>query len=312
MLIDNSITYRKLELKPRNKVYRIFNKLVKSPYILIAPAVILALWLAVAPMIFCVYVSFNEWDLIGNNMKFVGLANFKYIFQDEIFLKSLKNTLIYAVATVAGGLILQIIIGVFLNKNTKAHNLVQTIMYTPNMVSSVAITVVFSYLLRPEGGVFNQIIEFFGGTGIGWHTEEKTALFSIIIIALWQGLGGGVLTVISGLKSIPDYIYEAAKLDKSGRARTFTSITMPLLSPTIFYLLVNSAAGAITTFDMVKLMTNGGPNNATRVISLYIYEQGLGFMHYGRAMAASVILMLMTIGLSALSFSLTGKKIHYQ
>lgn len=312
MLTDDAMTYRKLELKSRGKLYRIFNKLVKCPYLLVAPAVILALWMTVYPMLFCVHVSFHSWDLISNTMTFSGLENFKYIFHDEAFLKSLVNTLIFTVSIVAGGLILQVIAGIFLNKNTKAHNLVQTVMFTPHIISSVAITVVFMYLMMPKGGIFNSVIEFFGGKGLGWYTDAKTALLSIIIIAIWSGLGYGVLVVISGLRSIPDYIYEAAKLDKSGKVNTFMHITVPLLSPTLFFLLVTSSLSAFTSFDVVKLMTNGGPNNATSLITFYIYEQGLGFMHYGRAMAASVILMIITCGLSILNFSLAGKKIHYQ
>lgn len=312
MLTDDGITYKKLELKPRNKAYRIFNKIIKCPYILVAPAVILALWMTVYPMLFCIYVSFHNWDLISNTMTFNGLENFKYIFHDEAFMKSLANTLIFTAATVAGGLFLQVVVGVFLNKNSKMHNLVQTVMFTPHIISSVAITVVFMYLMMPKGGVFNLVIEFFGGKSLGWYTDAKTALLSIIIIAVWSGLGYGVLIVISGLRSIPNYIYEAAKLDKSGKINTFVHITVPLLSPTLFFLLVNSSLSALTSFDIVKLMTDGGPNNSTSLITFYIYQQGLGFMHYGRAMAASVVLMVITCGLSIINFSLTGKKIHYQ
>lgn len=285
---------------------------MKCPYLLIAPAVILALWLTVYPMGFCIYVSFHKWDLLTNVMTYCGLSNFRYIFQDEAFLKSLANTLIFTAAVVLGGLFLQVVIGIFLNRDTKIHNLVQTVMFTPHIISSVAITVVFMYLMIPKGGVLNKIIEFFGGKGLGWYTDAKTALLSIIIIAIWSGLGYGVLIVISGLRSVPNYIYEAAKLDRSGTVRTFTHITVPLLSPTLFFLLVNSSLSAFTSFDIAKLMTDGGPNNATSLITFYIYQQGLGFMHYGRAMAASVVLMLITCGLSVMNFALAGRKIHYQ
>lgn len=312
MSIDDNVFYRKLELKEKGKLYKIVNKLLKNPYVLIAPAVILALWMTVYPMLFCLYLSFHNWDMMTNEMTFVGLENFKFIFTNEIFLKSMKNTLIFMFATVIGGLVLQLICGIFLNKNTKAHNFVQTIMFTPYIIPSVAIAVVFKYLMMPDGGLLNAIIEFFGGEGIGWYLEENTALFSIILITLWTGLGYGVLVIISGLKSIPDYIYEAARLDKSSKRNTFMKITVPLLSPTLFFLLVNSTVSAFTSFDTVKMMTNGGPDNSTSLLAYYIYEQGLGFMHYGRAMAASVVLMVITCTLSFLNFKFAGKKVYYQ
>lgn len=312
MSIDDKVTYRKLELKERGKVYKTVNSFMKNPYVLTAPAVILALWMTVYPMLFCVYLSFHEWDLMTNEITFVGLKNFSFIFTNEIFLKTVKNTLIFMVSTVVGGLLLQVILGVFLNKNSKVHNFVQTVMFTPHIISSVAIAVVFKYFMMPEGGLLNTVIEFFGGKGIGWYQDAKTALFSIILISIWSGLGYGVLVVISGLKSIPEYIYEAARLDRSSKLNTFINITVPLLSPTLFFLLVNATVSAFTSFDTVQMLTKGGPDNATSLLAYYVYEQGLGFMHYGRAMAASVILMIMTCTLSFLNFKFAGKKVHYQ
>lgn len=312
MSIDDNVTYKKLELKEHNKIYKIANRLLKCPYVLVAPAVILAVTMTIYPMLFCIYMSFQNWDLMTNEATFVGLENFKYIFTNEAFLKTIKNTLIFLVATVFGGLSLQILCGVFLNKNTKVHNIVQTVMFTPYIISTVAIAMVFKYLMMKDGGLFNTIIEFFGGKGIGWYLEPDTALFSIIIISIWSSLGYGVLIIISGLKSIPDYIYEAARLDRSRGLNTFIHITLPLLSPTIFFLLVNSTVSAFTSFDTVKLLTEGGPNNSTNLLAYYIYEQGIGFMHYGRAMAASVVLIIITCTLSFLNFKFAGKKVHYQ
>ncbi len=303
---------RKLTLKKHSPVYRFFNKMLQNPYVLVGPSVIMDLWLTIIPVLFCVYVSFFKWDLVANTMKFVGLKNYRYIFHDEMFLKALRNTVIFMLVCVFIGLILKILVGLFLNKNTKAHNLVQTTIFTPTIISSVAIAMVFMYLMRPDGGVFNAIIQALGGKPIGWYKEQSTALFSVLLMTLWINLGYGVLIIISGLRSIPQYVYEAAKLDRSGRVRTLCRITMPLLSPTIFYILVTSTIGAFTSFDTVKLMTEGGPNNATITIALYIYNQGFAFMHYGRAMAASVVLLIIAGSLSAVNFIVAGKKVHYQ
>ena len=304
--------FRKLELKQHGPIYRFFNNALKNPYVLIAPAEIIALGTTIFALGFCIYMSFMKWDLITGEKKFVGLYNYQYIFTDELFLTSLRNTIIFMFVTVIIGMIFKVLVGVFLNKNRPAHNLVQTIIFTPYIISTVAIAVIFKYMMQPTGGVFNQILTWLHLPTSNWYLGESSALMSLAFITIWQGLGYGVLIVISGLRAIPNYVYEAARLDKASKSKTFMSITMPLLSPTIFYLLVTSSVTAFTTFDIVSMMTNGGPGNSTYMLAYYVYMQGIRFMHYGRAMAASVVLLIITSTLSAISFALAGKKVHYQ
>lgn len=304
--------FRKLELKKHGPVYRFFNNALKNPYVLIAPAEIIALGTTIFALCFCIYMSFMKWDLISGKKEFVGLYNYKYIFTDELFLTSLKNTIIFMFVTVVIGMVFKVLVGVFLNKNKPAHNLVQTIIFTPYIISTVAIAVIFKYMMQPTGGVFNQILGWLHLPTSNWYLGESSALMSLAFITIWQGLGYGVLIVISGLRAIPNYVYEAARLDKASKSKTFFSITMPLLSPTIFYLLVTSSVTAFTTFDIVSMMTEGGPGTSTYMLAYYVYMQGIRFMHYGRAMAASVVLLIITSTLSAISFALAGKKVHYQ
>ena len=304
--------FRKLELKQHGPIYRFFNNALKNPYVLIAPAEIIALGTTIFALGFCIYMSFMKWDMITGEKKFVGLYNYQYIFTDELFLTSLRNTIIFMFVTVIIGMIFKVLVGVFLNKNRPAHNLVQTIIFTPYIISTVAIAVIFKYMMQPTGGVFNQILTWLHLPTSNWYLGESSALMSLAFITIWQGLGYGVLIVISGLRAIPNYVYEAARLDKASKSKTFMSITMPLLSPTIFYLLVTSSVTAFTTFDIVSMMTNGGPGDSTYMLAYYVYMQGIRFMHYGRAMAASVVLLIITSTLSAISFALAGKKVHYQ
>lgn len=304
--------FRKLELKQHGTAYKILNGALKNPYVLIAPAVIIALGTTIYALIYCIYLSFMKWDPIFGTKEFVGLYNYKYIFSDELFLTALKNTIIFMVVTVFIGLVLKVLVGVFLNKNKPFHNLVQTIMFSPYIIASVAVATIFKYMMQPSGGVFNQVLGLLGIEPSLWYMGEDTALMSLAFITIWQGMGYGVLIVISGLRAIPDYVYEAARLDKSSKSKTFFHITMPLLSPTLFYLLVTSSVGAFTTFDIVSMMTDGGPGTATYMLAYYVYMQGIRFMHYGRAMAASVVLLIITSSLSVLNFAMAGKKVHYQ
>ena len=304
--------FRKLELKQHGTAYKILNGALKNPYVLIAPAVIIALGTTIYALIYCIYLSFMKWDPIFGTKEFVGLYNYKYIFSDELFLTALKNTIIFMVVTVFIGLVLKVLVGVFLNKNKPFHNLVQTIMFSPYIIASVAVATIFKYMMQPSGGVFNQVLGLLGMEPSLWYMGEDTALMSLAFITIWQGMGYGVLIVISGLRAIPDYVYEAARLDKSSKSKTFFHITMPLLSLTLFYLLVTSSVGAFTTFDIVSMMTDGGPGTATYMLAYYVYMQGIRFMHYGRAMAASVVLLIITSSLSVLNFAMAGKKVHYQ
>ena len=304
--------FRKLELKQHGTAYKILNGALKNPYVLIAPAVIIALGTTIYALIYCIYLSFMKWDPIFGTKEFVGLYNYKYIFSDELFLTALKNTIIFMVVTVFIGLVLKVLVGVFLNKNKPFHNLVQTIMFSPYIIASVAVATIFKYMMQPTGGVFNEVLSWFGLEPSLWYMGEDSALMSLAFITIWQGMGYGVLIVISGLRAIPDYVYEAARLDKSSKSKTFFHITMPLLSPTLFYLLVTSSVGAFTTFDIVSMMTDGGPGTATYMLAYYVYMQGIRFMHYGRAMAASVVLLIITSSLSVLNFAMAGKKVHYQ
>ncbi len=310
--MDNNISFRKLERKKRSALYVFLNNILKNPYVLIAPAVLVALATVIWPMIFCIYVSLQKWDMMTNTMTFVGLKNYRFIFTDEAFLKTMKNTVIFLVVTVFGGILLQLLLGVMFCKDSRRHNLVQTVMFTPHIIASVAIATIWMYLMAPGNGLLNIMIKFFGGQALAWYRDSSTALMSIIIISIWNGLGYGVLIVVAGLKGIPGYIYEAARLDRSSPLKTLTHITIPLLSPTLLYMLVTSTAGAFASFDTVKLLTNGGPDNSTSLIALYVYQQGFEYAHYGRAMAAAVVLMIVSSSLAMLNFTITRNKIHYQ
>ncbi len=300
------------ELKEHGKVYHFFNRLCKNPYVLIAPALIFCLALTIYPMIYGGYLSFHKVDFLKNRIKFVGWNNYSYLFHSEDFLKTVKNTLIYMVVTVFVGLSIKVVLGVFLNKRTFAHNLTQTVMFTPHIISTVSIAVIFMWLMNPDSGILNYGLELLGLPRSNWHLSKDTALGSVLFVEIWRTCGYGVLMVIAGMRSIPEYLFEAAKLDKAGPVKTFFHITIPLLSPTLLFLVVTTTTHSFTTFDTIKLMTNGGPDNATNLIAYYVYQQGMLFMQYGRAMAAAMILLLFTACLSAINFFVLDKRVHYQ
>lgn len=302
----------KFELKKHGKAYKFFNNLLKSPYVLVAPAILSDIALCIFPTLMALMLSFCNWDPLSNEITWVGWKNFRYLVQSEDFGKVLSNTVIFMLAIVFIGLLLKVILGVFLNKRTFIHNFAQTIMFTPHLVSSVSIAVIFMVLMSPKNGVFNTVLEAVGLPTSYWFMGEKTSLMSIIIVTIWQSMGYGVLLVIAALRGIPEYIYEAAKLDRSKPINTFAKITIPMISPTLLYMLVTTVCSAFTSYDTVSLMTNGGPDNSSNLIALYVYQQGISYQHYGRAAAASVVLLIFTATLSALNFFVLDRKTHYR
>ena len=302
----------KLELKQHGKAYIALNKLLKCPYVLIAPALAFCLLLTIYPMAYGMYLSVHKWNPLTGLKKFVGLSNFSYLFNSEDFLKVISNTLIYMLVILFVGLFLKVLLGVFLNKRTPAHNLVQTVVFTPHIIASVSVSVIFMWLMDPENGILNMGLRALSLPASNWYMSSDSSLMSVLIVAIWQSCGYGSLLVIAGLRSIPEYLYEAAKLDKSSPSRTFFKITIPMLSPTLLYLVVTTTASAFTSFDVIKMMTQGGPDNSTNLIAYYVYQQGIMFMQYGRAMAAAVILLLFTASLSAINFFALDRKVYYQ
>jgi sn-glycerol 3-phosphate transport system permease protein len=302
----------KLELKQRNLLQRLLNRMCRNPYILVTPAVVLALIFTTYPIIYGVYVSFCKWDIFTNTIKFVGFDNYAYLFSNPEFGLTIVNTLIYVFTFVVLCTIITLLLGVFLNKDTRPRNLVSTIMFTPYIISYVSIAVVWMWLMDPKIGIINYVFGLFGLQPLYWMKDSSTSLMSVLIVALWRLIGYGVLIVISGLRSIPDYVYEAARLDRSSKSNTFFHITVPMLSPTLFFLIVTTTLDSFCTFDIVKLMTNGGPNNSSNLLAFYIYQTGFEFMRMGEAMAAAVLLLILTALISAVNFLVLGKKVHYQ
>lgn len=174
---------KRYEKKERSRAHRFFDCGLKCPYLLIAPALIFDLWLTVYPMCFTVYMSFHKWDPLSGRRKFVALENYKYLFSSPDFIKVVENTIIYMLAMVLIGLLLQVLFGIFLNKRTPMHNLVQTVSFTPYIIASASIAVIFMWLMDPNNGIFNMALKALNLPTSQWYKSADSALMSIIIIS---------------------------------------------------------------------------------------------------------------------------------
>ena len=284
------------------------------PYLLIAPSIGFLLVFTVYPVFDVNFLSLFSGTVISPTKRYIDLNNYKTIFTiNKDFLASLKNTAIYTAIILVLLISLALLFAVWFQKNRKINNLGQAVIFSPYLVASVTAAFVFQWLMDDNSyGAFNTVLKWFGVAPVNWLNNPKTALGCIVVLNLWDKVGYYSLIIMSALKSIPAEIYEAAELDNSSTAKTFFKITLPLLSPQLFFLLITITTGSFKVFDSVNLMTKGGPGNATSVISLFIYKYAFSHNKLGIASAAAVVLMAVLVVVTILDFRFVERKVHYE
>lgn len=282
------------------------------PYIMTAPALIIFLVFSIYPIINMGYLSFNEWDLINPVKKFVGFNNFIELFKDEIFLQVIRNSIVYMAVTVIVTMILGILMALFLNKNTMINRFLQSVTFAPYIVSLVSVAFIWKWIMDTDYGLLNYLLSFIGISKIDWLHSPDTALLSLCIIAIWKGIGYNAIVILSALKAIPQYIYEAADLDEGKPIKVFFKITLPMISPSLFFLTIMNVISSFKVFEPIALITEGGPLNSSNTLVYYIYEYGFKYNKIGYASAAGVILFGIVAVLTIIYFKMLSKKVHYR
>ncbi|MCR8630996.1 carbohydrate ABC transporter permease [Paenibacillus radicis (ex Xue et al. 2023)] len=281
------------------------------PYIMIAPAMAGICMFVMYPILYLIYLSFFKYNLMNKaKSKFIGLDNFTQIFTRADFYKALTNTLLYTVGVVSLTLILSLLIAVWLSKRTRFNAIIQAGIFTPHIVSIVSISLVWLWLMEPNHGMLNFLLKSLGLPTSQWLQSSNTALLSVIIVSVWQGIGYYTLIIVAALQSISPTIYEAAALDNASRFKVFYKITLPLISPQLFFILIIMTIGSFKVFDTVQVMTGGGPNDATSTIVYYIF--GYRTTNIGYSAATGVVLMAIIGLLTFVYFRVLSKKVHYQ
>lgn len=264
----------------------------------VAPPVILFLVFTLLPMIMAIGLSFAKYDVI-NPPRFAGLANFEKMLRDDFFWIALKNTCVYTLMYVPAGLLLSLGAAMFLNADQKMVGLFRTLFYLPVLSSTVATATLWFWILNPQLGLLNGVLELFGIPGKAWLYDSKLAMFSIVLMSLWAGFGGNMMIFLAGLKGIPQIYYEAAQIEGANRWQMFTKITMPSITKTTFLVSTMLIIGTFQVFDQAFVLTKGGPGNATITIVYYIYNNGFKNLDMGYASSISLVLfaiiLVMTI-----------------
>jgi multiple sugar transport system permease protein len=279
-------------------------------YLFVLPFILgFILWFLI-PALIALYLTGHSWNLISAP-EFVGLDNIERLTTDPLLPQALKTTFIYTIVSVPLGLLLSFGLALLVNNNLPGIGIFRTIYYLPSIIPAVASAALWAWIFNTEFGLLNVIIRGLGGSKIPWLQSPNWALPALIIVSLWS-VGGAMIIFLAGLQGIPDIYYEAAEIDGAGRWQKLRRITLPLMSPIIFFNLIIGFINSFQVFIAGYLITDGGPVNSTLFLVLYIYRTAFRSLNMGYAAAMSWLLFFILIGLSFLVFRYVGKRVYYE
>lgn len=289
------------------------NKLGKktnwTAYLYILPIMVLSFALVYYCIIDTVIVSFTDWDGMSDTFNWVGWLNYAKMLKDKVFWTSVINNLLFFAGTVFIQAFLGFVLAVLLKKRLPGSNVFKVIYFMPIAMATSIITAIFRIIMNPTNGALNQFFRaiHLDGLALNWLGDPKIALISVIIVNIFQWMGFSMVTYYAGLMSLPDDVYEAAKIDGAGFWRTTFSITLPMLKGTTNVLIILGIVGSLKTFDIVKLLTGGGPGRSTTVMNTYLYEKAFKDFNAGGAASIGVAILIIAIVMSFLQIKM-GKE----
>jgi multiple sugar transport system permease protein len=280
-------------------------------YLGIAPWAIGFLAFTFGPMLASMYFSLTQWDIVRQPI-FIGLNNYIKLFTDDpLFYQALKVTLTYVIISVPLKLVAGLGLALLLNMKIKGMNVFRTLFYVPAVLSGVAVALMWIWIMHPEMGVINMILDRFGIKGPMWFWAPETALLSVVIMNLWY-VGGSAVIYLAGLQNIPPTLYEAAEIDGANSYQRFRRVTLPLLTPTLFLLLITGLIDAFQVFTSVYVITKGGPLKATYFYMLYLYQTAFEDFNMGYASAMAWILTIIIVLCSVIVFRTSTRWVYYE
>lgn len=278
-------------------------------YLFILPWLIGLFLFYLFPLLYSLVLSFTDWDLL-QKANFIGVDNYDKMMHDDTFWSSIKVTIIYSVVSVPLGIIFGILLAVLLNQKLPGIRIFRTIFYLPAVVSGVAVSMLWLWVFDPKYGIINTMLSWIGITGPQWLSDPKTSLASLILMSLW-GIGDAMIIYLAGLQGVSRELYEAADVDGASVVRKFWNITIPMLTPTIFFNLIMGIIKSFQVFTQALVMTNGGPGDSTMLYVLYLYRNAFEFFKMGYASALGWVLFLIIMALILVLFKTSGRWVYY-
>ncbi|GAA2180504.1 sugar ABC transporter permease [Brooklawnia cerclae] len=270
-----------------------------------APAMLhLTIWIGV-PVLAAFALSFTSYDVLSSP-EFIGLENYMDLLHDSVFRRAMINTLVYVFFVVPVAMALGLLIALMLNMQIRARALFRTAVFIPQVTATIAVALVWLWIYDPRSGLFNAILSFFGFPTHDWLSSTTLAMPAVILVGIWQGIGLKMLIYLAALQALPEDVYEAAAVDGAPKWRQFFSITLPLLKPTTFFVVVTSVISAFQAFDLIYILTDGGPANTTSMITYEIYKSAFREFRMGYACAQSIILFVVLVILTIINRRING------
>ncbi|CAM5227759.1 Glycerol-3-phosphate ABC transporter permease OS=Lysinibacillus sphaericus OX=1421 GN=LS41612_09165 PE=3 SV=1 [Lysinibacillus sphaericus] len=276
------------------------------------PSIILFSVFLFYPLFRTIYLSFFLTKASGDTTIFVGLENYVNMFASPLFLKSMKSTFLFVFYTVPTTIIISLFLAVIANEKLKGIGFFRTIFSSTMGVSVAAASVLWLYLFNPTMGLFNQILDVFGFEVIGWLTDPKWALLAVSATTIWMNIGFTFLILFSGLQSIDSSLYESAEIEGAGYFYKLRRITIPMLSPTLFFVITVTIINAFQSFGQIDILTQGEPVNETNLLVYSIYREAFVNYRFGSASAQAIVLFILILLMTLLQFKLGERKVHYQ
>ena len=279
-------------------------------YLFVSPWLIGFVAFTALPFVASIYLSFTRYDIVSAPV-YVGAANYQRLLtEDPLFWKSLGVTFRYAVVAVPVGIVAGLGLALLLNLEVKGISLYRTVFYIPSIVPVVATSVIFVWILNPQIGLVNGLLAQLGVTGPAWLQDTRWAFWSLVFMSLW-GVGGSMIIYLAGLKDIPATLYEAAIIDGAGAWQRTRHVTLPMVTPVIFFNLIMGVIGSFQYFTQAYIMTQGGPEDSTHFYALYLFNRAWRYLDMGYASAMAWILLVIVMTFTALVFRTHHRWVHY-
>lgn len=294
-----------VRLPKRNRWNKLKKNLISWSFIL--PNFSGFLIFTLIPILFSFALAFSEWDSF-TAPKFVGLDNFAEMLKDDTFGIALKNTFYYTIGVVPLTMICSLGLAMLLNRKVKGIGIFRTIFFFPYITSLVAVAVVWNMLFHPTMGPINQFLQNFISTVPGWTSSSQWAMPAIIIVSVWRNMGYYMILYLAGLQGIPRELYEASSMDGAGKWRQFLNVTVPSLRPTTFFVMIMLTINSFKVFDLVQVMTEGGPGRSTNVLVYQIYNEAFVNFRFGYASAISFVLFIIVLTITVVQFQIDKKR----
>lgn len=281
-----------------------------SAYLFLAPMLILFVTFVIYPILKGIYISFFDYSL--RNFKFIGLDNYRSLLHDEVFKKSMINTLLLVLANVPFVILISLFVSVNIyKKSPRVRSFFRGVFYLPTVASVVSITVVWGWIFHPNYGILNYLTGKLGMAPRGWLGDPKTALICIIIVLITLSVGQPIILYVASLGNVPASYLEAAEIDGASPWQVFTKITWPMLMPTTLYIVIITTINSFQCFSIIQLLTSGGPAYSTETIMYLVYERAFTLNKYGLASAIGIVLAVIIMVISIIQYRYFGKEVDY-